>query len=363
MSEFSCDVVQVKMSKHPKADTLSIVKVYDYDVVVKTSEFEGVSQAVYLPVDSIIPENMRSQFAHLKSGSRVRAVKLRGIFSEGLLIPDKSEKYDLGSDVAPVLGVTKYEQPLSGGGHQGYKSGKLVKEEPWFKKYTGIENIKKYKSALEPEEVVVATEKIHGTNARFGFHKGKFIVGSHNTQKFYAYGWKHFLGMFIAKVLAKFGYKKLLGSYHENNKSWWCNAADQHDLRKKLSKHPGYIVYGEIFGSGVQDLTYGVPTGTLAFKVFDIFDIENNLFLNYWDMVTLTKHMGLENVPHLWDGYWKDCDLQKHTEGKSTLDDKQIREGCVVKPIVERLDSKLGRVILKSISPAYRLRDEGTEFK
>jgi hypothetical protein len=37
----------------------------------------------------------------------------------------------------------------------------------------------------------------------------------------------------------------------------------------------------------------------------------------------------------------------------------------VVRPVIERRDSELGRVILKVISPAYLTKrgDEGTEFE
>jgi len=39
-----------------------------------------------------------------------------------------------------------------------------------------------------------------------------------------------------------------------------------------------------------------------------------------------------------------------------------MREGVVVRPLHERNDPDVGRVILKSISPDYLLRNGGTEL-
>jgi len=40
-------------------------------------------------------------------------------------------------------------------------------------------------------------------------------------------------------------------------------------------------------------------------------------------------------------------------EGNTTLADNHIREGVVVKPVVERIDPKIGRTALKYIGESY----------
>jgi len=55
--------------------------------------------------------------------------------------------------------------------------------------------------------------------------------------------------------------------------------------------------------------------------------------------------------------------LEYWTNGNTYLVDNQIREGCVIRPYEESNDKKIGRKILKSISPKYLLRKGGTEFK
>ena len=50
------------------------------------------------------------------------------------------------------------------------------------------------------------------------------------------------------------------------------------------------------------------------------------------------------------------------SEGKlSTLDHSTTREGVVIKPLNERIDNRVGRVVLKLINSHYLLKDT-TEF-
>lgn len=56
--------------------------------------------------------------------------------------------------------------------------------------------------------------------------------------------------------------------------------------------------------------------------------------------------------------------MEEFTSGKETIsgNETNIREGIVIKPIFERVDFSLGRVVLKSVSEEYLLRKGGTEF-
>ena len=46
----------------------------------------------------------------------------------------------------------------------------------------------------------------------------------------------------------------------------------------------------------------------------------------------------------------------KHAHGNTTLLESQIREGCVVRPLVERKSFRGNRVIVKVVSEKYLLR-------
>ena len=54
--------------------------------------------------------------------------------------------------------------------------------------------------------------------------------------------------------------------------------------------------------------------------------------------------------------------IKKYTEGNSTIESTQIREGCVIKPLKEEYSHSIGRKILKSINPEYLCRKDRTEF-
>ena len=55
--------------------------------------------------------------------------------------------------------------------------------------------------------------------------------------------------------------------------------------------------------------------------------------------------------------------LENILTNKSIICPKQIREGCVVKDLYEKQHKPLGRKILKSVSPDYLLRKNGTEYQ
>ena len=67
-------------------------------------------------------------------------------------------------------------------------------------------------------------------------------------------------------------------------------------------------------------------------------------------------------APLLYIGDYDNSLLDKFTNGKSTLCPKQIREGCVIKDYDENNHQRIGRKILKSVSPEYLMRKGATEF-
>src|SRR5690349_21772622 len=107
MSTFKVEVVPVKLEKHPNADALSLVTVFDaYVLCVRTADWEGVTQAAYLPPDSVVPNT--EEYAFLEGKTRIKAKKLRGIVSQGMLVP-APEGSSIGDDVAEALKITHYE--------------------------------------------------------------------------------------------------------------------------------------------------------------------------------------------------------------------------------------------------------------
>lgn len=326
MSEFKCEVVKVgPILKHPNAETLGITNVWNYPCVVKLGEIQEGDLAVYVPVDSIVDTSV-PEFAFLGNHPRIKAKKLRGIFSMGLLVKSSNWAFAEGEDVAKNLNIKKWEEPDEAISQNGnLKTGGDCESVPFFFVQYDLPHYRRYSKSLNEGEEVVITEKIHGCNSRFVHYDGRIWAGSHKT-------WKK-----------------------PDEACLWWKVAKQYDLDKKLMLYSNLIFYGETYG-WVQDLRYSHQQGEVSFKVFDIFDLQTGRWLN-WDVMTnICKIVGLDTVPVVYRGPWHP-DLLKMAEGTSQLGDN-MKEGIVISPVLERFDLYCGRLKLKYPSDSYLLRHE-----
>lgn len=333
MSEFKVEVIKVpKFGKHPNADSLSVLSVYGEPCVFRTGDFVEGELAVYVPLDAMVPTK-DPRFAFLdKKGTqqpvRLKAAKLRGIYSQGLLVKADPGAWE-GQDVTNLLGITKWvepDEPVSTG-------GPVVPPPmtPYQIPYYDIEPWRKHKALLQLGEPVSITEKIHGANSRFVSWNGFLHIGSH-------------------------------GQFKADSDNIWGRIAAKHDLAAKLAKYNAYALFGETFGN-VQDLKYGAtPENPLMFRVFDIFRADLGVWLPVEAVDYICKDLGLDTVPELYRGPYSPELVETLCSGQSTIAGC-IREGCVVKPLIPRNDFRIGRVILKLVSEAYHLRKGGTERK
>lgn len=321
MSEFHVQVVQIgPIEKHPNADTLSMTRIYDYPVILRTGEYNEGDKAVYVPVDSIVP-NDDPRWEFLAGHLRIKAKRLRGIYSQGLLTK-ADDAWTVGDDVREHLRITKYEPP-----EPVNFAGENEKDPGFLPVYTDIEGIRRWPNIFQDGEEVVLTEKIHGANSRWLHHEGRFWVGSHH------------------------GIKK------ENADNLWWKAAARYDLANKLAQVPGIAIYGEVYGQ-VQDLKYA-QTG-VSIILFDAMDVVSRKYLDYDDFIAVAKSIDMPVVPVLYRGPWHYDDSTKAiANGKTTLANADhVREGFVVRPVKERWDPSIQRVILKLVGEDYHLRKE-----
>jgi len=318
MSEFHVEVARVtNVQKHPNADTLSVAEVNGYPVIFRTGDYAEGDLAVHVPIDAIVPDV--PAWAFLDGHRRIRAKRLRGVFSMGLLSKALPE-WTFGLDVQAELGIEKWEpvSPAMIGGDDAPDAGVLPV-------YTDIEGYRRHKGVLVDGEEVVITEKIHGANARFCSHDGTLIVGSHKR------------------------IKKVYGTDHP---SMWAKVALDLDLDEKLAEVPDVAIYGEIYGQ-VQDLKYGKMGTDLV--LFDAMDLRTRRYLDCDEFLAVAERFGLPTVPQLYRGPWS-AELLALAEGRSTVSGADnIREGFVVKPVRERCEH-MGRVILKMLGEGYLLR-------
>lgn len=329
------EVVRIgELEKHPNADSLSIVQVFGFPVIVRTDAFEPGDLAAYVPADSLV-DTSRSEFAFLAdkanaSGlARIKPIKLRGIFSMGLLVPlsvGMLVQFGPGDDVTESLGVTKYEPPL-------VTYGAAVASPPPCGDvgYTSIEAFRRYPDLFETGEEIVATEKIHGGNARYVYVDGELHVGSHNR-------------------------------WLKPGESIWHKALEYTpEIELFCRANPGKVLFGEVFGR-VQDLRYGRPN-SVAFVAFDVFDTETRTFLDFDEFDRLVDAWGVPLAPVVYRGPFDRSLIEAVIEGDS-LESKvpgHVMEGVVVRPVREFFDPKFGRKVLKLHSQRYLLRKNAQE--
>jgi RNA ligase (TIGR02306 family) len=349
MSTFRVEVTRIdEVLPHPNADRLELVRIRGWKAVAAKGVHAAGDAVVYIPEDAVVPQpvlaamDMEGKLAG-KAHNRVKAIRLRGELSQGLLMPMHvfhalagPDEHAPGSDVAGALGITKWEEPIP-----THLAGRAIPWPAWMHKYTDIENIKNFPGVLRDGEPVVFTEKLHGACAAFGMSaegEGELFVGSRNL------------------CLAR-----------DEANAYWRVAAEMEIARhlRALLARTGALsatLYGEVLG--VQDLKYGFGNGRLGFRWFDV--SLNGAYQDYdGDAHRLLLARGLERVPLLFEGPFSEAALAEHTEGATVLAAGHVREGVVVRPVLERydVDANLGRVILKSISGDYLTRKgQATEF-
>lgn len=386
MSEFEVKVVRINqpVENHPNADRLSIVKIGGYECISAKNEdgshrYQEGELVVYVPEAAIVPEWALKHYGFwdetkdrgMLSGpnyDRVKAVKLRGVVSQGLLfklgngpwgttlqINDTTHAFvSENMDVAEMLGIVKYEPPipasLSGSVTRIPHPGAVNLPGGIIYRYD-FENIQKVTDMFEEGEAVYVNEKIHGTFCQIGY-----IPGLNHVEGFGDW--------FVAsKGLGKQGlcfqnlddntsnvYVKVLKSILNSNSK---------DLITNWKGILPIRIFGEIYGEGIQDLNYG-SKGT-QFRIFDVL-LGEDTFMGPIGLEAFCEYANLEWIRPLAFGAYSKEFLLQYRDGKSTMGGDHMREGIVIRSVNGDKHPRYGRKIAKFVSPDYLLRKNGTEF-
>ena len=371
MSDFSVNVVKIdSVESHPDADRLSIVKIGGYNCISAKLEdgshrYSANDLVVYIPEQVVLPEWMLKKMGFWKEeenkgtlsgsqGNRVKCVKLRGVISQGILYPttkhDLLEKFCISTDlegqrllvnegdnVTAFLEISKWEPPVP-----SHLSGEVSNAKSEYAFHYDIQNVQKYDRVLEEGELIVVTEKLHGSFCGLSYNPQDLDLPD---EGFYSF----------SKGL---GAKGLIFKNNENNQG---NLYVQQLIKNKDNLKTLYAkfntqvtVLSEVFGP-VQDLKYGLTSPEI--RVFDIYLGKPNQgrYLNDVELDNALVGTTLTRVPVLYKGPYSLCKITELRDGQTTINNVNQ---------IERTNKYIGRVQLKFVSPQYLLRrGETSEYQ
>lgn len=352
------------------ADKIVLAIVGGWNCIIQKDSYNVGDLVIVATTDAVIPIQLSNELAvtsYLRKGQRVRTVKLRGVYSECLIIPTtilnsvyyqynlKGKLWSEGSDMMELLQISKYEPPvktISLGGGRKIK----YKDNPNFHIYYKFPNVKNVPNMFTENDAVEITRKIHGANARYGIVKKTKISLLDKIKKFFGNKWADY-----EFVVGSHNVEKGSDSQGFYDTNVWYEIAEKYNIKFKMWEFAkltgaedigsGLVLYGEIYGAGIQKgYDYGLQE--IKFAGFDL--TVNGKYLDtdsaFYMILTLLR---LPYVPSLYTGLWSK-EIQDSFVFDNFIEGTNVpHEGVVVKDV-----SGDRRKIGKVINPAYLIFGE-----
>lgn len=361
-----CYIDRVKEIKPiEKSDKIELAIVNGWSSIVPKNNLKVDDLVLCITTDAVITQKFGEKhgiLTYLRKGNRVRTVKLRGVYSDCIVIPIKDLYLDMhlqfeGVDLMDKLKIFKYEEPektiiLPGGRRM------IQKDNPNFDKYYKFPNIKNVPDLFTEEDEVVATRKYHGSNARYGIVKKASLSFWDKIKKFFKLSdkWDDYEFIYgshnVIKGSDSFGYYAT---------DIWKEIEDRYDIKEKLWNFvksrkiedlgAGIILYGEIYGPGVQGdhFTYNCKNKELI-----LFDIQlDKEYLDRATFVEFSKSIELPHTVRIYKGKYDVHAIMNHVLNQFIPNTKTPHEGVVVAHV-----SGDRKKIAKIINPDYLIFGE-----
>ena len=363
-----CYVARINEIKEiPGADNIEQGVIGGWNAIIKKGEYKVNDLVVVATTDAVIPQELSDAMNvtnYLRKGGRVRTVKLRGVYSECLIIPlshvpykGTRNEYFEGRDMMEAMKIFKYEPPAI---QVQLASGRKIRysQNPNFGIYYKFPNLKNVSGMFTEEDEVEITRKIHGTNARFGIVKKtklsiwdkikkflrladewidyEYVYGSHNVEK--GSDSQGYYGTDVWRTIAeKYNIRERLWSLFKLGK-------EAFDIEE------GIVIYGEIYGPGIQkNYDYGLQE--LKYAGFDV--TINGQYCDVKRSFMIQNMLGLDYVPVLHYGKWAQ-ELQDSFVFNNFIEGTKVpHEGVVIKSV----DGNRHKVA-KVINPDYLIYGE-----
>lgn len=345
------------------ADNIEQAVIGGWNCIVKKGSHKVNDLVGVATTDAVIPQGLADAIGianYLRKGNRVRTVKLRGVYSECLVIPDQFLPIGLnheGKDLMEVLKISKYEPPVK---QVQLASGRKIKwrDNQNFHIYYKFPNLKNVEGMFTPEDEVQITRKIHGTNARYGIVKKSKLSFWDKVQKFFriADEWIDY-----EYIYGSHNCEKGSDSQGFYSTDVWRTIAENYSIKEKLWYYArrngvnaigeGLILYGEIYGAGIQkNYEYGLTD--IEFAGFDL--KENGEYQTTSRTEFCIKNiLELPHVDVLYFGPWNQ-EIQDSFVFNNFIEGTKVpHEGIVIKHI-----SGERQKVAKVINPDYLIYGE-----
>lgn len=320
----------------PNADTICQYRVGGWKVVDRINAHNVGDKVIYYSIDSWIPNKLAPFLSKGKQpkeynsilGERLRTIKLRGAYSQGLIqkfsdVGLDPYYYEVGDDLTDTLGIQKWEKPVPANLRGVVRSSFPTQ---WIR--TDQERIQNLAGSLNDwrYHFFEVTEKLDGTSASYGFIDGEFIVCSRNL------------------------------SLKESDTNVYWQVARELDIEQKMRDNAltHMVLQGEIIGEGIQKNHYKL--NNKQFYLFDVYDVGTKSYVLTEERQRIARMMNINHVPVV-EKRMSITDetidsLLEMADGFSLLKNDRLREGIVFKSTFD------GSISFKSISNKWLLKNE-----
>jgi RNA ligase (TIGR02306 family) len=359
-----CYISQINEVKEiPGADNIEQAVIGGWNCIVKKGEYKSGDFVAIATTDAVIPQELSDAMNvtnYLRKGGRVRTVKLRGVYSECLVIPKQFLPIGYnapGKDLMEALDIYKYEPPVK---QIQLASGKKIKykENPNFHIYYKFPNLKNVVGMFTKDDEVEITRKLHGTNARYGIVRKTKLSLWDRVKKFFriADEWIDY-----EYVYGSHNVEKGSDSQGFYSTDVWREVADKYGIKERLWNYvkqqhiedlgSGFVIYGEIYGAGIQK-NYDYGLNELEFAGFDI-TIDGKYLNPKRSKFDFESYLGLPYVPVLYYGNWSQEVQDYYTFNNFIEGTKVPHEGIVIKYFTGERQK-----VAKVINPDYHIYGE-----
>ena len=345
------------------ADKIEQGVIGGWNCIIQKGQYKVDDLVAVATTDAVIPQHLSDDMNvtnYLRKGGRVRTDKLRGVYSECLIIPIEKTglfKYEFteGKDLMDIMYIHKYEPPAV---QIQLSSGRKVKyyQNPNFGVYYKFPNLKNVKGMFTGEDLVEITRKMHGTNARYGIVKKRKMSIWDKVKRFFGNEWAEY-----EYVYGSHNVEKGSDSQGFYGTDVWDDINKRMGIKEKLWMYAteygpkvigeGIVLYGEIYGAGIQK-NYDYNFSKTDFMGFDVM-LDGKYMPTYDAWNIITNELELSYVPILYYGDWSQ-EIQDNFVFNNFIEGSKVpHEGIVIKYYTGERNK-----IAKVINPDYLIYGE-----